>query len=93
MKLVQAFAEFNTMLVEHLASTAFRRMSKAIQNDIIEGIAIVIQEEIDKEINTVSFIADEVDDTTDLSCKCQLTVIVRYVKRKGRDMQEVSWFL
>ena len=63
--LVQAVAEFDTTLAGRLASaTTFTGVSKTIQNDIIESAAHVIQEEIDKEINTASFIAVEVDDTT-----------------------------
>ena len=81
---MQAVAEFDTTLAGRLASaTTFTGVSKTVQNDIIESAAHVIQEEIDKEINTASFIAVEVDDTTDISCKCQLTVIIRYVNKKG----------
>ncbi|XP_074521239.1 zinc finger MYM-type protein 1-like [Halichoeres trimaculatus] len=84
MELVQTFAEFDTTMAEHLSSaTAFTGTSKTIQNDIIESTAHVIQEEIDKEINAAPFIAIEVDDTTDISCRCQLTVIVRYVNESG----------
>lgn len=83
-ELVQAFAEFDTAVAEHLgSSTVFTGMSNTIQNDIIESIAHVIKDEIDKEINSAPFIAVEVDDTTDISCKCQLTVIARYVNEKG----------
>ncbi|XP_074521359.1 zinc finger MYM-type protein 1-like [Halichoeres trimaculatus] len=84
MELVQTFAEFDTTMAEHLSSaTAFTGTSKTIQNDIIKSTAHVIQEEIDKEINAAPFIAIEVDDTTDISCRCQLTVIVRYVNESG----------
>lgn len=84
MELVRAFAEFDTTLTEHLgSSTVFSGMSNTIQSDITESIADVIQDEIDKEINMSHFIAVEVDDTSDISNKCQLAVIIRYVNKKG----------
>ena len=58
-------------------------MSNIIQNEIIESIARVIQDETDTEINMSPFIAVQVDDTSDISNKCQLTVIIRYVNEKG----------
>ncbi|KAF3842791.1 hypothetical protein F7725_001640 [Dissostichus mawsoni] len=52
-------------------------------NYIIENIARVIQDETDKEIQFSPFIALQVDDQSDISNKCQLTVIIRYVNEKG----------
>lgn len=84
MELVHSFAEFDINMMEHLASaTTFVGMSNTIQNDIIESIDHIIQEEIDKELHKCQFIAVEVDDTTDISCKCQLSVIVRYFNANG----------
>ncbi|KAL7395066.1 hypothetical protein ABVT39_009446 [Epinephelus coioides] len=83
-ELVHAFVEFDTTLAEHLgSSTVFSGMSNTIQNDIVESIARVIQDETDKEINMSPFIAVQVDDTSDISNKCQLTVIIRYGNEKG----------
>ncbi|KAF3837625.1 hypothetical protein F7725_009393 [Dissostichus mawsoni] len=62
----------------------FSGMSNTIQNDIIESIARSIQDETDKEIHISPFIAVQVDDTSNISNKCQLTVIIRYVNEKGR---------
>ncbi|KAL2093150.1 hypothetical protein ACEWY4_010462 [Coilia grayii] len=58
-------------------------MSNTIQNDIVESIAAVIHNETDTEIKKSPFIAVQVDDTSDISNKCQLTVIARYVNDKG----------
>ncbi|KAJ3583553.1 hypothetical protein NHX12_016917 [Muraenolepis orangiensis] len=83
-ELVHAFAEFDTALAEHMgSSTVFSGMSNTIQNDIIESIARSIQDETDKDIHISPFIAVQVDDTSDISNKCQLTVIIRYVNEKG----------
>ncbi|KAJ3581413.1 hypothetical protein NHX12_016671, partial [Muraenolepis orangiensis] len=65
------------------SSTVFSGMSNTIQNDIIESIARSIQDETDKDIHISPFIAVQVDDTSDISNKCQLTVIIRYVNEKG----------
>lgn len=84
-ELVHLLAEFDQALAEHLGSaTVFRGMSSTIQNEIIESIASVIQSEIDTELNSTPFIAVQVDDTTDIACKCQLTIIVRYVNDEGK---------
>ena len=71
-QLVHAFAEFVNTLAEHLgSSTVFSGMSNTIQNLIIESIAHIIQDETDTEIR--------MDDTSEISNKCQLTVIIRCV--------------
>lgn len=83
-ELVHAFAEIDNTLGEHLcSSTVFSGMSNTTQNDIIESIAHIIQDETEKEIRKSPFIAVQVDDTSDISNKCQLTVIIRYVNEKG----------
>ena len=58
-------------------------MSNTIQNDVIESIVHIIQDETDKEIRRFLFIAAQVYDTSDISNKCQLNVIMRYVNERG----------
>ena len=83
-QLVHSFAKIDESLAAHLkSSTVFSGMSSSIQNDLIDSIARVIQDEVDKELSTTPFLAVEADDTSDISRKCQLTVIVRYVNDKG----------
>uniref|UniRef100_A0A671PJX7 DUF4371 domain-containing protein n=1 Tax=Sinocyclocheilus anshuiensis TaxID=1608454 RepID=A0A671PJX7_9TELE len=83
-QLLETFSEFDPALAEHLkTSTIFKGTSKSIQNDIIDSIATVVNNAIDQEIQSTDFFAIQADDTTDVSCKCQLSVILRYVNVSG----------
>ena len=57
----------------------FSGLSKRIENDMIEVVAEVIQTDIRKGINKASFVAVEVDETTDVTQKAQISVIFRFV--------------
>ena len=81
---MESYFEVDPLLSQHLESaTVFKETSKAIQNDILHSIAMVIKADIDREMNAAPFIAVQADDTTDVSCQCQLSVILRYVNEKG----------
>ena len=54
-------------------------MSNRIQSDITEAVAEVIRTDIRKDISKASFVAVEVDETTDATQKAQISVIFRYV--------------
>ena len=65
-ELIYAFAENDERISRHLeTSTVFSGLSNRIQNDIIEAVAEVIRTDIRNNINKASFIAVEVDETTD----------------------------
>ena len=55
----------------------FTGVSSEIQNDLIECRDSVIQGQIDKEIENCRFLSIQVDETTDVSNKEQLNVIIR----------------
>ena len=57
----------------------FSGLSNRIQSDITEAVAEVIRTDIRKDINKASFVAVEVDETTDATQKAQISVIFRYV--------------
>ena len=79
-ELIYAFAENDERISRHLeTSTVFSGLSNRIQNDIIEAVAEVIRTDIRKDINKASFVAVEVDETTDVTQKAQISVIFRYV--------------
>ncbi|KAK7909674.1 hypothetical protein WMY93_014358 [Mugilogobius chulae] len=48
-------------------------------NDLIEAVCDVIRNDIQNEIDAAQFIAIEVDETTDVTNKAQISVILRYV--------------
>ena len=79
-ELIYAFAENDKRISCHLEiSKVFSGLSNRIQNDIIEAVAEVIRTDIRKDINKTSFVAVEVDETTDVMQKAQMFVIFRYV--------------
>ena len=57
----------------------FSGLSIGIQNDIIEAVAENIQTDTRKDINKAFFIAVEVDETTDVTQKAQISIIFCYV--------------
>ena len=52
-----------------------------MQNDLIECIDSVIQDQIDKEIEDCTFLSIQIDETTDVSTKEQLSAIIRSDKK------------
>ena len=70
-------------------SGVFTGVYSDIQNDLIECIDSVIQDQIDKEIENCRFLSIQVDETTDVSTKEQLSVIIRL----GREGEIVERFL
>ena len=58
-------------------------MSKTIQNDLISAIATTIKNEINQEIDAAPFFSWQIDETTDVRCHSQLSVIVCYVDDQG----------
>ena len=81
-ELLHAFAEKDDKLARHLeTSTVFSGVSNRIQNDLIEAIGDVIRNDIQTEINAAPFVALEVDETTDVTNKAQISVILRYVAK------------
>jgi hypothetical protein len=81
-ELLHAFAEKDDKLARHLeTSTVFSGVSNRIQNDLIEAIGDVIRNYTLTEINAAPFVALEVDETTDVTNKAQISVILRYVAK------------
>ena len=62
---------------DHLdKATVFKGTSKTIQNELLQCMLEVCQEEISKEINESKFVAVIADETSDVSSKTQLAVIL-----------------
>lgn len=81
-ELLHAFAEKDEKLARHLeTSTVFSGLSNRIQNDLIEAVGDVIRNDIKEDINAAPFVAVEVDETTDVTNKAQVSVILRYVAK------------
>uniref|UniRef100_A0A3Q2DQ75 DUF4371 domain-containing protein n=1 Tax=Cyprinodon variegatus TaxID=28743 RepID=A0A3Q2DQ75_CYPVA len=79
-ELLHVFAENDDRLARHLeTSTVFSGLSNRIQNELIEAVGDVIRNDIKQDISAAPFVAVEVDETTDVTSKAQISVILRYV--------------
>ncbi|XP_053556836.1 zinc finger MYM-type protein 1-like [Bombina bombina] len=79
-EVVYFIAEIHDKLATHLeTATVFTGLSNRIQNDLIESVADAIRDDIKKEIDATPFVAIEVDETTDVTNKSQISVVFRYV--------------
>ena len=66
----------------------FSGLSNRIQKDLIEAVAKVILTDIRNEIQEAPFIAVEVDETTDVTQKAQISVVLRYVCQTSYKVKE-----
>ena len=66
----------------------FTGVSPEVQNHLIECTDSVIQDQIDTEVTQSQFFSIQVDETTDISAKAQLTAIIRL----DRDSEVVERF-
>ena len=90
-EILDSCAKFDTIFERHLYRTVtesergnslvFTRVSGDTQNDLIECIDSIIQDQIDKEVEQCTFLSVQVDQTTDMSTKRQLSVIIRLEKK------------
>ncbi|GBL64900.1 hypothetical protein AVEN_236885-1, partial [Araneus ventricosus] len=86
-------AELDSSLKGHLTSaTVFKRMSKEIQNDLLDCMLTVCQNHIKNEISKASFVSVIADETTGVSSICQLVVVFRYVLSNGQPFERFWGF-
>jgi hypothetical protein len=79
-ELLDVIAEKDERLARHLrTSTVFSGTSNRIQNDLIDSVADVLLADIRSDIDAAPFVAVEVDESTDVTNKAQISVVVRYV--------------
>ncbi|GBN30192.1 Zinc finger MYM-type protein 1 [Araneus ventricosus] len=91
--LINFSAELDTSLKDHLTSaTVFKRMSKEIQNDLLDCMLTVCQNHIRNEISKASFVSVIADETTDVSSISQLVVVFRYVLSNGQPVERFWGF-
>ena len=82
MESLYTFAEKYVKLARQLeTSTVFSGTSNRTQNDLFETVSDVIQKDIEDEINAAPCVAVEEDETTDVTNKGQISVILCYVAK------------
>ncbi len=89
----ETLAKYDSVLSRQFeSSTVFSGMSHTIQNDLISALAATISDQIRDEIQDAPFFGWQVDETTDISCRAQLSVIVRYVDSAGKIQERFIGF-
>lgn len=61
-------------------SSIFTGLSKTIQNELIDSITKIVLLQITDEINSAECFSWQIDETTDISCFSQMSVIFRFVR-------------
>jgi hypothetical protein len=80
LEFLDALQQYDPLLEHHLqSSTVFRGTSPAVQNDLIQAISEVLIDEIKKEVHVSNFAAILLDESCDITCKSQLSTVLRYV--------------
>ncbi|XP_077470343.1 zinc finger MYM-type protein 1-like [Stigmatopora argus] len=77
--LVDFAAALETDLREILQDTAFRGNSKRLQNELLGCMSLVLRERVVDEINSADYVAIQVDQTVDISARCHLALVLRYI--------------
>ncbi|KAJ6633916.1 hypothetical protein lerEdw1_014256, partial [Lerista edwardsae] len=93
-ELLHAFAEKDEKLARHLETSAvFSGLSSKMQNDLIDAVGEVIRNDIKQEINAAPFVAVEVDETTDVTNRAQVCVVLHYVAKSEATCEVREAFL
>lgn len=79
-----------TALIDHFKKAGANAIytSSQIQNEIIEASAEVIKEKLVASINNNQFFSVLADETTDISCKEQLSICIRYMDTIKSEVKE-----
>uniref|UniRef100_A0A9J7XFA7 DUF4371 domain-containing protein n=1 Tax=Cyprinus carpio carpio TaxID=630221 RepID=A0A9J7XFA7_CYPCA len=89
----ETLAKYDSVLsTQFESSTVFSGMSHTIQNDLISALAATVSDQIRDEIQDAPFFGWQVDETTDIYCRAQLSVIVRYVDSAGKIQERFIGF-
>lgn len=77
--LVDLVALLDEAFEGHLKKTAtvFKGTSKAVQNELLESMLVVIRGHITEEVKSAKFVAIQADETTDVSTQTQLVLVLR----------------
>ena len=90
LNLVTYTADLDGAFRDHLEKyNVVKNTSKSTQNDFLSCMLKVYTEEIIREIKNSSYVSVQAEETTDISCKSQFMITVRYVK----DFERVERFL
>ncbi|KAJ4441361.1 hypothetical protein ANN_11216 [Periplaneta americana] len=69
----------SNMKVQLETATAFKGMCGNIQNELLQCMLDVCRDQITEEIKKADFLAVQIDETTDVSTRCHMVIVYRYV--------------
>ncbi|XP_071535018.1 zinc finger MYM-type protein 1-like [Panulirus ornatus] len=79
-ELLNLLREYDPLLDSHLnTSTVFQEVSQTVQNDLIKAISKVVRDYIKREINSATFVAIILEETSDVMSKSQISTVLRFV--------------
>lgn len=91
--LINFTSALDGVLKDHFnTATVFKGTSKSIQNDLLSCMLQVCREQILSEIATADFVSVIADETSDVSSKYQLVVVLRYVLLNGKPVERFWTF-
>ncbi|XP_077585920.1 zinc finger MYM-type protein 1-like [Stigmatopora nigra] len=68
-----------TDLCKILQDTAFRETSKPLQNELLSCMSLVLKDRVVEEIRNADYVSIQVDRTIDISARCHLALVLRYI--------------
>ncbi len=78
--LVDLMASIDSVLEEDLQNaTVFKSTSKTMQNELLDCMLSVLRDRILEEVKNADYLANQADETTDISTHCQLVFVLRYI--------------
>lgn len=79
--LVSMVADLDSVLLDHLNNSSVAKYtSHDIQNELLDCMYSVYLEELKIDLHNVDFVSVQADETTDITCKSQFVIVLRYVK-------------
>ncbi|XP_022161669.1 zinc finger MYM-type protein 1-like isoform X2 [Myzus persicae] len=93
LELLNLLSQEEQLIKDYLSSnSSFKGTSRDIQNDLILCITEVVNMQIMNELNKAKFVSVQVDETTDVSCKSQISIIFRYVIDNNIEERFIGFF-
>lgn len=90
--LLQLRANDNSALKSWLQKSGYKWLSPAIQNEIIQDLALAVLRSFQQDVIEARYFAIIMDETTDASCKEQVSICLRYVSKKLQVQETFTGF-
>lgn len=92
-EILDLLAKEEQFIREHFSTNSvFKGTSHDIQNDLIHCVTEVLNSHILKELQTTNFISIQADETTDVSCQSQMSLIFRYILDNKIEERFIGFF-